>query len=116
MSHILEIQKEPKSWISFFEPTVLELLIHIERLNNLNFSTFHYIQMTDELDVNGEYKGFAFEIYMGNGGATYLIAQSEMPEDLFDEIRTHVNNYKRVSRKDLDASTNRFKNLAKGIS
>ncbi|RJE78039.1 hypothetical protein BGP78_06680 [Pseudoalteromonas sp. MSK9-3] len=61
MNHILEIQKEPNNWNSLFKPSVLELLAYFEKLNQLNYTEFHFIEMTDELDVQGNYKNHPIE-------------------------------------------------------
>jgi hypothetical protein len=72
----LEIQKEPNNWNSLFQPSVLELLAYFEKLNHLNYTEFHYVEMTDELDVKGNYKNHPIEIYMEFGGAIYLTSNS----------------------------------------
>ena len=116
MNHILEIQKEPNGWRSFFKPTVLELLAYLEQFNNLNYSSFHYVEMTDELDVKGSYKDFDIEIYMENGGVIYLAANRKMPKEVFQESEQHFKMYKKVSSKELEFASIRFQQLAKGTS
>ena len=114
MSHILEIQKEPSTWSALFKPSVLELLAYFDKFEHLDFTRFHYVAMTDELDVKGTYKGYAIEIYMEFGGAINLTAKSEMPGETFKELETYFKNYKSVSRKELKRATERFHLLAKG--
>lgn len=114
MSHILEIQKEPSTWSALFKPSVLELLAYFDKFEHLDFTRFHYVEMTDELEVKGTYKDYAIEIYMEYGGAINLTAKSEMPSEIFQELETYFKNYKSVSREELKLATERFHLLAKG--
>lgn len=64
--HICIFHKGP---IGFWK--VFQYIVHLERLDALHISSFHAVQLTDELRVASTYEGHQFVVSMGWGGATW---------------------------------------------
>lgn len=99
--------------LSFFMPGVFQYIVHLERLEGLHISSFHYVQMTDELTVEATYKGHQFCVNMAWEGDLYLTASVEVPKKIFTQVCRHMHAYRRVWPLQVLRASKRYAHIAK---
>jgi hypothetical protein len=104
------------SWIELFKPGVFQYTAHLERLTDLQITSFHYIPMVDDLAVEAMYKGHQFSINMAWGGDLDLVASVDVPEEIFDEVCRHMRAFRRVWPLQLIRAGKRYERIAKGAA
>ncbi|WP_412724641.1 hypothetical protein [Alteromonas sp. D210916BOD_24] len=110
----ITIQEEVNSWWrGLLQPSVLNLMAYVESLAGLEFTTFHYVQCTDELDVKGTFQGYRINICMEWGGKISLTCDSDLPVPLVSALEKHLSSYKYVGARAGSLAAERFKRLAK---
>ncbi|WP_163937601.1 hypothetical protein [Paraferrimonas sp. SM1919] len=110
----LVISEEPKNWWSWIlKPSVLDLMAYIESIDGVEFSSFHYIMWTDELEVKGTFWELPFEIVMEPGGLISLIFEDKVTSESFNNIKALIGSYKYVGYKNSKAAKARFLELAR---
>jgi hypothetical protein len=98
---------------SLFRPSVFQYVVHLERLDGLRITSFHYVQMLDELEVLANYEGQNFAVSMGPEGDLCLSAADQVPEDLFRRVCQHMQAYRRVWPASVISSSKRYAKIAK---
>ena len=100
---------------SLFRPSVFQYIVHLERLAGLQITSFHYVQMLDELEVSAHYQGQDFSVSMGPEGDLYLSAREQVPDDLFLHVCEHMKTYRRVWPALAFSASKRYARIAKSI-
>ena len=94
-------------------PSVFQYTVHLERLPGLEVRRCHYVWATDEFLVEAEYKRHRFTLEMEWGGNLVLSAPADVPQELFSEVRTHMNGYRRVWPSQVASAQRRYAQIAK---
>jgi hypothetical protein len=90
-------EKEPFSIeIQNYWPDPTMILIHLERLPDVKVLSKASAAMTDEVQIEFTYKGFPFVAGSPFSYLTVSAASPEVPESVFEEVATHIENYKPV--------------------
>lgn len=93
------------------DPTMI--LIHLERLQEINVQSKASFAMVDEIFVDFTYKGFPFSITSPLSYPWISASSPDVPEHIFEEIVNHIRNYKTVWPHQLIAGILRHMKLPK---
>ncbi|WP_199611675.1 hypothetical protein [Flocculibacter collagenilyticus] len=114
MTKYILIQEATDSWWkAMLQPTDLDLMAYIESHQNIEFQSFHYVKMTDELNVDGCFNGYEFNIFMEWGGDISLTFNVDVPEPIYSELEKHIKAYSYIGNSKIKSALARFEQLAK---
>ena len=81
-----------ESLLGWWRPGFLRYMAHLERLPSVEITSYHLIWAPDNLKVSFTYKTFPLEIAMHDGDLS-VFAKDGTPNEVFEEVATHLRNY-----------------------
>ena len=95
------------------EEQVEKYFVHLERLEGIEITRFHFVPMTDELSVCFNFHDYEFKVWMDWGGDLVLQTTEDAPIEIFEVLKQQLSNLEPVSSEELEEAKKRYTKIAK---